>query len=416
MEVEVQLSNLVANLTKCLREKKYSEGHIKTYCCTWNLLGQYMAKLGISSYSREIGEDYLRERFGDTLYQNLKRHDKETDRYIHVLSDYQEKGSFLKQRSAFQAPVFTGVTGAPFNDFAEYLRSVKRNEKTIDYYKRYLNLLYLDLQQSGKSISNINVAYLIQFLTGIEKRERGVTYLIIATLRVFFKYLCGKKLLPDNREEYWNSILKARPLHQSKTPSVYSTVEVEKMIRTIDRGSPVGKRNYAMILLAARYGLRISDIVGLRFCNIDWKNNRIALIQTKTKRNVEFPLFEEVGSAIIAYLQFGRPDINEPYVFVSAIAPYNKLSIAVLRSTIGKSLVRAGIDTMGRKRGPHSLRHSLATNLLGFNEPLPVISEILGHSSTASTKLYLRVDFNQLKQCALEVPCVPSSFYENLYE
>jgi site-specific recombinase XerC len=77
---------------------------------------------------------------------------------------------------------------------------------------------------------------------------------------------------------------------------------------------------------------------------------------------------------------------------------------------------QADIGYEERKHGPHALRHSLATNLLRSNEPMPVISEILGHSSTESTMCYLRVDFNQLKQCALEVPCVPSSFYENLYE
>jgi integrase/recombinase XerD len=416
MEVEFQLSNLVADLTKCLREKRYSEAHINTYCRTWDKLGQHMYKLCITSYSGKIGEDYLQERFGGTLYQNLRRTEKDAVRHIHVLSNYQEKGSFPKQRVTFQAPVFTGTTGPPFNNYTEYLRSVKRSEKTIDNHKRYLNLLYLDLQQYGKSVSDINVPYLIQFLAGIEKRERGVTYKIISILRVFFKYLCAQKILLDNREEYWSSILKAKPVRQPKVPSVYSVEEVEKMIGAIDRGSPVGKRNYAMILLAARYGLRISDIVGLRFCNIDWKNNYISLIQTKTKRNIKFPLSEEVGSAIIDYLQFGRLDVNEPYIFLSAAAPYGKLSNAILFRVIGKSLQQAGIDTMERKRGPHSLRHSLATNLLGLNEPLPVISEILGHSSTASTMFYLRVDFKQLQQCALDVPCVPSSFYENLYE
>jgi site-specific recombinase XerC len=76
----------------------------------------------------------------------------------------------------------------------------------------------------------------------------------------------------------------------------------------------------------------------------------------------------------------------------------------------------ADIGFEERKHGPHALRHSLASNLLSLNEPMPVISEILGHSNTESTMCYLRVDFMQLKQCALEVPCVPSSFYENLYE
>ena len=143
------------------------------------------------------------------------------------------------------------------------------------------------------------------------------------TIRVFLRYLCNESLLQDNREEYWMSILKPRPVRQPKIPSVYSREEVERLIEAIDRGNPQGKRDYVMVLLAARYGLRVSDIVGLRHCNLDWANNRIVLFQQKTGKKVELPLSEEVGSAIVEYLRFGRPDINEPYVFITAMAPYS---------------------------------------------------------------------------------------------
>ena len=236
------------------------------------------------------------------------------------------------------------------------------------------------------------------------------------TIRVFLRYLCTEKLLQNNREEYWMSILKPRSVRQPKIPSVYSREEVERLIDAIDRGNPQGKRDYAMILLAARYGLRASDIIGLRYCNLDWTNNRIVLLQQKTGKKVELPLSEEVGKAIIEYLKFGRPNVDEPYVFITAMAPYCKLTSTGMNITITTYMRQADIGFEERKHGPHALRHSLASNLLSLNEPMPVISEILGHSATESTMCYLRVDFNQLKQCALEVSCVPSSFYENLYE
>lgn len=87
----------------------------------------------------------------------------------------------------------------------------------------------------------------------------------------------------------------------------------------------------------------------------------------------------------------------------------------MLCSLIAEYMRVAGINNAGRKKGSHSLRHSLATNLLKCNEPMPVISEILGHSTTESTMTYLRVDYDLLRRCALDVPLVPTSFYGNLY-
>ncbi|WP_025069275.1 tyrosine-type recombinase/integrase [Bacteroides gallinarum] len=86
-----------------------------------------------------------------------------------------------------------------------------------------------------------------------------------------------------------------------------------------------------------------------------------------------------------------------------------------LGSNLADWMRAAGIDSTGRKHGPHALRHSLATNLLGVNEPIPVISEILGHSTAESTTVYTRVNVDMLRQCALDVPFVSSSFYDNLY-
>lgn len=258
---------------------------------------------------------------------------------------------------------------------------------------------------------------MIQYLSHLDQVVTGEINKsnILMTIRIFLRYLCAEKLLKDNREEYWMSILPTRVVRQPKIPSIYSREEVERLIAAIDRANPQGKRDYAMILLAARYGLRVSDIIGLRHCNLDWAAGRIVLLQQKTGKKIELPLSEEVGKAIIDYLKFARPDIDEPYVFITVNAPYCKLTSACISRTISDYMRLADISFEERRHGPHALRHSLATNLLGLNEPLPVISEILGHSSTESTRSYLRVDFNQLKQCALEVPYVPSSFYQNLY-
>ena len=235
------------------------------------------------------------------------------------------------------------------------------------------------------------------------------------TIRLFMRYLCSCGLLPDNRSEQWMSLLKLRQVYQPKIPSVYSQEEVEALLGAIDRGNPQGKRDYAMILLAAKYGIRVSDIIGMRYCNLDWEHNRIMLFQQKTGRKIVLPLSEEVGEAMIDYLKFGRPKIDLPYIFITVRAPYKELSSNGMGAIIKDYFRIAGVNFTNRKHGPHSLRHSLASNLLKSNEPLPVISEILGHSSTETTMDYLRIDMNLLRRCALNVPIVPPSFYSNLY-
>jgi integrase/recombinase XerD len=417
MEENQKLSDIIVGVTQILRNKQYKEACIKKFNHSWAHLKNYMNEAGIIYYNKDIGEAHLKKRLGNIPYRDLKKGKKDIVRHIQVLSDYQERGTILKHRLRVPEITYSGELGIAFNGFIDYSIAIKRSKSSIQKYKERINTLYLDLQQSGLNITDISSSYMIQYLSRLNSTNREVSRNnILMTIRVFFRYLCAESLLQNNRKEYWMSMLKGRSTRQPKIPSVYSRDEVERLINAVDRGNPQGKRDFAMILLAARYGLRVSDIIGLRHCNLDWTNNRIVLLQQKTGKRIELPLSEEVGNALIDYLKFGRPDINEPYVFITAIAPYGKLTGGGMCRVITDYMRLADIGFQERRHGPHALRHSLASNLLGLNEPMPVISEILGHVSTESTMIYLRVDFNQLKQCTLEVPHVPSTFYDHLYE
>lgn len=194
----------------------------------------------------------------------------------------------------------------------------------------------------------------------------------------------------------------------STLPSVYTAEEVSKTFAEIDLGNPGGKRDYAIILLIARLGLRASDVANLRFENINWETNKISFYQVKTKKQIELPLLKDVGESIIEYMKYGRPTCNSDHIFVRHRAPIHEFTASAVGSTVHRHLLKAGIKTEGRHHGAHALRHSLAGRLLENRIPLPVISEILGHSSTETTMAYLRVDLEQLRNCALEV-----SGYEN---
>lgn len=414
MKVEENLSILTTALMESLRDKKYHPGVVKQYRLSFQRLNRYMTALSTECYNRRVGDAYIKSAFGDKSYIDLKSKDKWKVYHINALSEYQESGNPPLNPQKHPETIFSGIQGAYFNAFIAYKREMKCAESSIHLYKLRLKPLYLDLLQSAQNIPEISRPYLIQFLSRLDSSQKPTERNnIIVVTKLFLKYLCAENVLLVNQEKYWMSLLKPRSINQPKVPSVYSDEEIERLIKAIDRANPRGKRDYAMVLLAARFGLRRSDIMGLRYCNIDWANNRIVLFQQKTGKKTELPLSEEIGNAIIEYLKFGRPKVNEPYIFLTAGAPYGKLTN--INNTIVTHMRLANIGFDERRRGPHALRHSLASNLLGLNEPLPIISEILGHAKTTSTMYYLRVDFKQLKLCALDVPCVPSSFYDSLY-
>ena len=151
--------------------------------------------------------------------------------------------------------------------------------------------------------------------------------------------------------------------------------------------------------------MRAGDIRDLKLNDIKWHLEKIEIIQGKTKNSLQLPLSEGLKYALIDYLKNGRPVSDDPHIFIRHRTPYGRFEKGnVFWSVINKYLVLAKIDVKDRKRGLHAMRHSLASNLLQENIPLPVISGILGHENSNTTMEYLRIDINQLRMAGLEVP------------
>jgi integrase len=120
----------------------------------------------------------------------------------------------------------------------------------------------------------------------------------------------------------------------------------------------------------------------------------------------------DVGNAIIDYLKYGRAKSEEPCIFLSERPPYGYFSSSnVVTHIVQRAYIKAGINTKGKRFGPHSLRHSLGFRMLEESTVLPIISEVLGHKNTESTRYYLRIDLKSMQQCMLEVPPVSLDFY-----
>ena len=174
---------------------------------------------------------------------------------------------------------------------------------------------------------------------------------------------------------------------------------------SIDRTLPSGLRDYAMFMLIATYGLRGCDIASLKISDIKWRSGEVHIMQSKTRQPLRFPLTDQVAEALIAYFRAGRPNSNCREIFLSVHAPI----VPIKRQSPGYAfrfrVKRSGLEIPFQ--GIHCLRHSYAVHLLRQGISLKNIGDLLGHRSTESTCVYLRLDIDDLRDVALPVPCQP---------
>ena len=185
-------------------------------------------------------------------------------------------------------------------------------------------------------------------------------------------------------------------------PRAIAPDQVRRLLARINRHTAVGRRDYAILLLLARLGLRSSEVVFLELDDIDWKDGSLR-VHGKGGRLVQLPLPKDVGEAIAAYLQHGRPRSTSRRVFLRAKAPIRGfLGPSAVGTIVRHALLRAGIDAP--TTGAHQFRHGLATEMLRQGASLSEISELLGHRSPETTKIYTKVDLDALRTLALPWP------------
>jgi integrase/recombinase XerD len=185
-------------------------------------------------------------------------------------------------------------------------------------------------------------------------------------------------------------------------PRAIAPDHVRRLLAQINRQTAVGRRDYAILLLLARLGLRSSEALLLELDDIDWKEGSLS-VHSKGGRLVQLPLPKDVGEAIAAYLQHGRPPSASRRVFLRAKAPIRGfLGPSAIGTIVRNALLRAGIDAP--TTGAHQFRHGLATEMLRHGASLSEIGELLGHRSPETTKIYTKVDINALRTLALPWP------------
>jgi len=377
----------------------------------WDQLSQWMCEHRFEEFSEEIGYKFCDEKLGGHLLrEDMNQQDRILLRAVRMLISYQKTGDF-EFRSPKAEKQFLGERGKPFTSYLTYARKVlSLSAPTLINKELYLYTFYNYLDARALSLDNLDMSVVEDFFNAM-----GYTlptrHNCSCTLRIFLRYAFDNGMTAKDLSIY---VLSDNYRNYCKLPTTYEESEISRLIAAVDRASPTGKRDYVILLLAAEYGWRSKDIVNLRFDQIDWDKNIISFAQSKTGVPVEYPLLASVGNGIIDYMKNGRPGSDSDTVIVSAMSGQKgfPLSSSTVHSIVTRYMRKANIkDWDKKKHGAHSLRHSLASNMLKKNVSLPVISTVIGHQRTETTKTYLTIDVEKLSQCTIPMPELNSPYY-----
>lgn len=404
------LADLIHGLEQEMLRLGYTEGSMKFYRRRWQMLQQFAEEQEESFYSERLGMAFVEKHFQifeKDVHRTLAQAETQELRIIRMIGDFQLHHTVLrryyKHKEILSDPYFIAIN----ERFKQYCMDKEYARVTIDHYvKQSARFMDYLVSQKVTECTEIRLPLIHDYL----KTLAGYTYKtveqVICALRAFLRFLLEAGVV---QTDFALKLPMVQARKQTRIPSVWTADELKKLIAAIDRGNPKGKRDYAIILLACRLGLRCTDIKRLKMANFRWEEKKLTFIQSKTRQPLSLPLTPELGWAIIDYLKYGRPKVDSPFLFVRHMAPFGPFSEDDhLGQLIKRYMELAHLPTLKKRRGMHSLRHTMASRLLEQDTPLSTISDILGHVDPDSTAVYLKVDIEKLRACSLRLDEVNS--------
>jgi integrase/recombinase XerD len=283
--------------------------------------------------------------------------------------------------------------------FFEYLVAERGlRPASIRSYQHHLRHFESYLARLGAGLGELSPPVLSAFMA--ERAAAGLARTTLrdgcGVLRVLLRYAHREGVLPSDLSAVmeWPQVYRL-----SDIPRSITWAEVRDVLAEVDRRTPAGKRDYAMLLLLVSYGLRGREVAALTLDDIDWKRERLAVPERKAGHSTAFPLSSSVGEALIDYLRHGRPATEDRHVFFRAVAPVEPIGPAAVSSRARHYLLKAGVAVA--RPGSHTLRHTCVQRLVDADFSLKTIGDFVGHRSPRSTEVYAKVAVESLREVAL---------------
>ena len=292
-----------------------------------------------------------------------------------------------------------------FGNFSnDIILSGRWSEETLSKSKYIIKKFLFQLEDAGiKAFDNITLQFMSNLMTKFAEQYTGGLSSAIMKVRAFLKYLYSVRATSLDLSLAIPTLISPRRNYLKG----FTSMETRKLLSIPDVDTSIGKRNYAIMVLAIQTGLRAIDIVNLKRRDIDWSDRKIRIAQHKTGKTLCVSLEAETGNAISAYLLNARPKCDLPNVFLSHLGPAKPLCTTALSTFIRKYMNIAGINKANDRRAFHGFRRGFGTRLLEAEVPLELIQQMMGQSRIDSLVPYLSIEEQGLKSCAL--PLVSAS-------
>jgi site-specific recombinase XerD len=365
-----------------------------------------MKERGYTTFNEQVGKDYIYFRTNQKIDGFWGSHNRKVNCIMKPLQN------LLRVMDGDNLTFFIRSHIKPFECpecFSEEYFAFQREYKERNYANATIicnnNILHKFLnflkEKDISSSTTITSEVIMEFLGGYASNRLRYVSTILYVLRNYLTFLYDNGFIEADISV---SLPHVRVLRNAFIPHSWDTEDVKKLLSSIDRGSPKGKRDYAILLMVARLGLRVSDIRSLELSNLNWSRNTISLTMQKTKKPIELPLLDDIGWSLIDYLKNGRPKTKCTRVFVRHRAPYDAVGEnESFYRELHRYMQSAGVTPpTGIHCGLHSLRSTLARKMLETGVALPVISETLGHTNINTTSIYLKIDLKGLNKCPLD--------------
>jgi len=385
-----------------LKRVPLSTSTVNGYRNCYTRIISYCESAGIDAFTDEEAEGFVKSRLkrmdgGEFSPQQFRLYRKAAT----LLAD-QVHGRELKQgvRRYNQEKIHRQFEQI-FKDFETYL-SHYLSKGTVRISVGVIRQFLLFLGDNGVSdISLVTQEIVNGFLAVAVPKHKSSIANLMRPIKKFLTFLCDMGVLAKNLGRHLINPASRR----KKLLPCFSDTEVNDILAAVDNSSDMGKRDYAIIKLAIGTGLRNTDIFSLKLHDIDWQNNEINVLQSKTNVVIQLPLQADVGNAIAEYILNARPQSDSPYIFLRISKPHEKLqSPQAGRNIITSYLEKAGIphEAWDGKRF-HALRRTTGTRLVQAGIPIESVSEMLGQKRVESAKRYISLNDNELRVCCLDI-------------
>lgn len=388
---------LVKNVLTDLKKFDLKDTTIEVYSRYLKQLLIFFEEKNELYYSRQILEEFLEQKKRDLESKKIShRYYNALKRSAYLVKEYEETGS-IKWKVHSNSLKFR-----PNINYKRYIEAALSNSGLRPEFQYKVNgvlrkfccfLEEIDIE----SLEQVTHQTVKDFILSVKESNSGSMDYIFYSLKLFIGYLYRHNVIRKPIDlEYYRIKSKKQML-----VSAYSYEEVKQIIQAIDQSTSIGKRDYAIIMLVLNTGLRGIDVRRLKLQDIEWRENTINIIQSKTSKPLKLPLKGAVCNALADYILHARPKTSVSNVFVRDIAPFNAFTnTSTLDDVIERYSLKAGIPKE-HLRSFHSLRRSVGTWLAENEVSIHTISQILGHSDMNSSKPYLSFNQKQMRYCAM---------------